>query len=222
MTYEEKRKINTALTTNNGSRALAAAALNITAKSLKAIIHNNADLKKLWAKPKGQTLLRAQQSNHKSVEMEVIAESEEQIMERREREFQKLLAGTETVEELEQSFALQRVYSKFTEEAESMIGGGLVSQSIKLTKLCEKLSEKMSELLTDGKLGPEFVAVSNALESSEKTIARIMEVVSANRVAKAKIKSMNEAAKGNKRRGTPGFAPKKTNIIATNVQVNNK
>lgn len=214
LTADEKRRINDALTRNNGDRRLACAALNITIKDLKTIINNNKDLKALWGK-KPRALLTIGSGEETPNVQVVVVENEALIQARREQEFQKLVSVTGGEGELENSFSLQKAYGRYTEECESLLGGTLVERGIALRKLLKRLDAEIEEALS---LPVEELKVRSDLYAEcHKQLARIMEVVTTSRLARAKQTALKEAGKS-KGKGKTSFGPK-TAIVAQTVMM---
>lgn len=216
LTADEKRRINDALTTSNGNRKAASAVLNISSNRLKTIINNNDDLRAQWSQK------RLAPFTTRAEPMTVVpAESEEQIRARREGEFQKLMHGTGEPEEIVHAMSLMRAYGHFSEEMESLLGGGLVERGIKLKKLCDTLDKKLHDGLNADKQPEGLTTISILYIEAHKQLSHISEVVGASRVARAKIQMFKDQAKGNKNRGKVAWGPKmQNNIVANNVQVN--
>lgn len=147
----------------------------------------------------------------------VTAETEAQIQARREQEFKKLLVGTAEEGDLVEAMSLQKAYGRYTEDCESLIGGTLVERGLKLKRILGLLDDQISKDLEAEALSETFTSKSILYVEAHKMLARIMEVVSGSRLARAKALALKEAGKS-KGRGKTSFGPK-TAIVAQNVMV---
>lgn len=221
LTDEEKRRINDALTVNNGDRALAAASLNISTVELKTVIHNNIGLKKHWSKSR-KPLIPEALGESQEVAVAVTTESDEAVMERRNKDFQKLISSTGTPEELTDALNLQKAYGRFAEECESVLGGGLVDRGMKLKRLMDKVGDRITDLVKEGTPPEGFASLSILFIEGHKQLANITSVVGQSRVGRAKIQAIRESAKQQRGKGKTSFGPKQINVSANNVQLVNQ
>jgi len=217
LTAEQRAKINQALTTCNGDRKLACEMLNVTGRQLRDLIYNNPDLKSSWSTPKARA---------SEVELmdgpRIVAEIENPVVnEATQAKFAELMKATgATEDDLKVAMSLQEAYGKHTSKCVDMVGGGLVKRAISLGVLLDKMEKQLDEGFHGEDAGEQFATWNETYAEANKNMIRIMEVLTASEVARAKVKLFASQASGGKgnNRNRPSFGPK-TAIIAQNVTV---
>lgn len=216
LTKEELARMTGALTACNGDRRKAAEMLNVPLQLVRNRIKTNKVLKAQFSTPRVGTI-----KNHESngvVVLPMPAESEAQLAERTQREFELLLKDANGDADLATALSLQRAYGRYTEQCQALVGGSLVDQAMNLNRLLNKIHPELMDGVAAGALPEGFVSKSVLYTESQKMLAGIMDKINASLVVNAKVKALKEAGKGGKTR-KPGFGPKnQTNVIAANVQ----